>query len=120
MTAKHPAAQRGFSALGLLIIACVVAFFGLVALRAVPTVSEFMSIKKIAKRAVESSTTVAEVKYHFGMGAAADFVSSITAEDLEITKNGTRITASFAYDKEIPIVHPVYLLIKYRGSTEDN
>lgn len=120
MTSNRPSAQRGLSLIGLLIIACVVAFFGLIALRAVPTVSEYMTIKKIVKRAVESSNTVSEVKYHFQMGSAADFVSSITAEDLEITKSGTRIIVSFAYDKEIPIVHPVYLLIKYRGSTADN
>lgn len=119
MASKIPSAQRGMSLIGLLLVAIFVAFFGLIALRAVPTVSEYFSIMKIAKNAVQQETTVAGVKKFFDLAASADYIESITGDDLEVTKSGTRINASFAYDKEIPIIEPVYLLIKYRGSTED-
>ena len=119
MTSNRPSAQRGMSVIGLIIIACVVAFFGLIALRAVPTFTEYSSIMKICKNASQQESTVAGVKKFFNLAASADYITSITENDLEITKEGTRITISFAYDKEIPIIEPVYLLIKYSGSTAD-
>lgn len=119
MTSNRPAAQRGMSVIGLFLLACVVGFFGLLALRAVPTFTEYTSIMKICKNASQQETTVAGVKKFFNLAASADYITSITEEDLDITKEGTRINISFAYDKEIPIIHPVYLLIKYSGSTKD-
>ena len=119
MTSNRPAAQRGMSVIGLLLVAIVLAFFGLLAFRAIPTVSEYQSIMKICKKASQQESTVAGVKKFFNLAASADYITSITENDLDITKNGDRITISFAYDKEIPIIEPVYLLIKYSGSTAD-
>lgn len=119
MTSNRPSAQRGMSVIGLLLVAIFVAFFGLIAMRAVPTFSEYSSIMRICKNAAQQETTVAGVKKFFNLASSADFITSITEDDLEITKEGTRINISFAYDKEIPIIEPVYLLIKYRGSTAD-
>ena len=119
MASKPPSAQRGMSLIGLLLVAIFVAFFGLLAARAVPTFSEYQSIMKICKNASQQESTVAGVKKFFNLASSADYITSITEDDLEITKEGTRITISFAYDKEIPIIEPVYLLIKYRGSTAD-
>jgi hypothetical protein len=42
-------------------------------------------------------------------------ISSIGPNDLEIDTSGDRVKISFAYDKEIELFSPVYLLIKYRG-----
>lgn len=119
MTSNRPSAQRGMSVIGLLLVAIFVAFFGLIAMRAVPTFSEYSSIMRICKNAAQQETTVAGVKKFFNLASSADFITSITEDDLEITKEGTRINISFAYDKEIPIIEPVYLLIKYSGSTAD-
>ena len=49
------------------------------------------------------------------MVAPCRSISSISAKDLEITKENDRLVIRFAYDKEIPLVEPVYLLLKYRG-----
>ena len=43
-------------------------------------------------------------------------ISSISGSDLEITQQGDKTTISFAYDKQVPILDPVYLLIKYKGT----
>jgi hypothetical protein len=34
-----------------------------------------------------------------------------------VTKQGDKVVVRFAYDKEIPLFGPAYLLIKYRGSS---
>ena len=42
-------------------------------------------------------------------------VVSITAKDLTITKENEKVVVSFAYDKEVELVKPVFLLIKFEG-----
>ena len=41
----------------------------------------------------------------------------IAGRDLEVTKMDDQVVVSFAYDKEIPLFGPAYLLIKYTGSS---
>ena len=45
-------------------------------------------------------------------------ISSISGKDLEVTKENDKLVIRFAYDKEIPIVEPVYLLLKYKGRSK--
>ena len=45
-------------------------------------------------------------------------ISSISGEDLQITKENDQVVISFNYDKEVPIMGPVYLLIKYEGRSK--
>ena len=42
-------------------------------------------------------------------------ISSISSKDLDITKENDRIVVRFAYEKEIELMSPVFLLIKYEG-----
>ncbi len=46
-----------------------------------------------------------------------DYITSITGKDLDVTKQGDKVVVNFAYDKEIPLAGPAYLLLKYRGSS---
>jgi hypothetical protein len=45
-------------------------------------------------------------------------ISSISGKDLEITKENERVVIKFGYDKEIELIAPVYLVIKYRGRSQ--
>ena len=42
-------------------------------------------------------------------------IASISGKDLDITKENDRIVIRFAYNKEIELIAPVFLLIKYEG-----
>ena len=42
-------------------------------------------------------------------------MTSVTGRDLEVSKEDDKIVIKFAYDKEIPLIEPVYLLIKFEG-----
>lgn len=109
--------QRGLSLFGLMFWAIIIGFFGYVAVVVFPTVNEYLTIKRtIDKIAAESPGTVAEVRAAFERQKQIEYsISSITAKDLEITKENDRVVIAFAYDKEIPLVGPVYLLLKYQG-----
>jgi hypothetical protein len=42
-------------------------------------------------------------------------VDSVKGSDLDITKEDEKLVISFAYDKEIELIDPVYLLLKFKG-----
>jgi hypothetical protein len=115
----HPRAraQRGLSLIGLLFWAILIGFVGYLAVRVLPTVNEYLTIQRAVDRiAAESPPTVAEVRKAFERQKDIEYsISSISAQDLDITKENDRLVIRFAYDKEIPIVEPVYLLMKYKG-----
>jgi hypothetical protein len=113
-------AQRGLSLFGLMFWAIVIGFFGYVAVVVFPTVNEYLTIQRtIDKVAAENPSTVTEARTAFERQRAIEYsISSITAKDLEISKENDRVVIAFAYDKEIPLAGPVYLLLKYEGRSK--
>lgn len=112
-----PAGQRGISLIGLLFWAVVVGILALVALRVIPTVNEYLTIQRaVNKVATEGGTTPAEIRASFERQKDIEYsITSITSKDLDITKENDKVVIRFAYDKQIELMDPVYLLIKYRG-----
>jgi hypothetical protein len=109
--------QRGFSLFGLLFWAIVVGFVALITMRVLPTVNEFLTIQKaVNKAAVEGGNTVPGIRAAFDRQKDIEYsISSIGSRDLDITKENDHIVVRFAYDKEIELLSPVFLLIKYQG-----
>ena len=97
--------------------AVVVGFVALLGMRVLPTVNEFFTIKKaVNKAAIEGGNTVAGIRTVFERQKEIEYsIQSITSKDLDITKENDRVVVRFAYDKEIEIMSPVFLLIKYEG-----
>lgn len=108
--------QRGISFIGLLFVAIVVACVGVVAAQVVPTLIEYQAIDKAANKAKEG-TTVPEVRAIFDRARAIDDFKSISGKDLEVQKVGDKVVVSYAYDKEIHLFGPVWLLLKYKGQS---
>lgn len=109
--------QRGISLIGLLFVGVVLAFVGVIGAQVVPTLIEYQAILKAAKKAANESSTVAEVRASFDRSQNIEDFKAIMGKDLEVTKNGDKIVVSFAYNKEIHLVGPAYLVLKYEGTT---
>lgn len=107
--------QRGISFIGILIIGALLAFFGVVGAQVLPTALEYQAIIKAAKKAASDGNTVAEVRASFDRAATIDDIRSITGKDLEITKENDKVVVKFAYEREIHLGGPAYLLLKYAG-----
>ncbi|HET7795375.1 MAG TPA: DUF4845 domain-containing protein, partial [Rhizobacter sp.] len=112
--------QRGVTLFGLLFWAIIIGFFALVGLRVLPTVNEYLTIKKaIEKIASSGASTVPEIRTAFEKTKEIEYsITSISGKDLEITKVNEKVVISFAYNKEIELMAPVYLMIKYEGRTK--
>ncbi len=111
--------QQGVTLLGLLFWAIVVGFIALLTIRVLPTLNEFFTIQKaVNKVALEGGNTVPEIRAAFEKQRDIEYsIQSITSKDLDITKENDRIVIRFAYNKEIELFAPVFLLIKYEGQS---
>jgi Tfp pilus assembly major pilin PilA len=107
--------QHGITFIGLLFVAVVVVVAGIVTAKVVPTVIEYQAISRAAQRAAEAGTTVAEIRASFDRAKSVDYFEAISGRDLVISKENDRIVVEFAYQKELHLVGPAYLMLKYAG-----
>lgn len=114
--------QGGFSLFGMIFWAVAICMLAVLVLRVFPTVNEYFSIKTAINRIVQNRPgSVAEVRAAFDRQRQIEYsIASIEGNDLEVSINGHEVEISFAYDKEVEVFAPVYLLIKYRGSVHQN
>ncbi|HYD78432.1 MAG TPA: DUF4845 domain-containing protein [Paucimonas sp.] len=120
MTFRSTTKQRGVSLSGTIFVLVILAVLAVFAMKLVPTVTEYMAIKKAIMTAKTAGTTVREIQSSFDKQADINNISAITGQDLEIMKNGDNVVVSFAYEKKIPLVGPASLLIEYAGSTDES
>ncbi|MDH4393918.1 MAG: DUF4845 domain-containing protein [Aquabacterium sp.] len=115
-----PAPRRGLTLIGLLAWAVIVGFVGYLLVRVVPTVTEFYTIQGVVNRiAASPASTVAEVRGAFDKQRQIDAtITSLLGKELDITKENDRVVIGFAYEKEIELFGPVFLLIKYAGRSK--
>ena len=112
--------QRGITLFGLMFWAIIVGFLALIGMRVLPTLNEYFTIQRAVKKiAADSPSTVPEVRSAFEKQKDIEYsITSISAKDLVVTKENDKVVIKFAYDKEVEIVKPVYLLIKYEGGSK--
>jgi cytoskeletal protein RodZ len=114
---KFKSRQRGISFFGLVFVAVVLGSVGVVAAQIFPTVLEYQAISKAAQKASQGGS-VAEVRSIFNKQSDVDDFKSVTSKDIEVTKVNDKIVVSFAYQREIHLVGPGYLLLKYSGQSK--
>ena len=117
---RLPARQRGASLVSLLFLAIVVGFLMLMAARVFPSVNEYLTIRKAVSQIMRNNpASAADIRGAFSRTIEIEYsIKTITAKDLNIQPIGDTggFRTSFAYNIEIPIVEPVYILVKYAGS----
>jgi len=115
---RRLSSQRGTSILGLFVMAIVVGFFLLMGIRVFPSVNEYLTIRKTVAQIMRSSpATATDVRTAFEKATEVEYsIKTITAKDLVVTQVGDRLRTTYAYNVEIPIIEPVFLLVKYEGS----
>ncbi len=111
---KHSsmARQAGISFIGLVFVIAVLAGAGVLVAQAVPTMIEFQAVVKAMEKAKDAGSP-ADVRTAFEKAANIDDIKSVTPKDLEITRANDRNVVKVAYNKEIHMFGPAYLLLKY-------
>ncbi len=109
--------QRGMSFFGVVFVGAVIVFGFVIGAQVVPTVIEFQNVKSAVNRA-KVETTVEGIRKRFDDSANIDNISSISGKDLKISKRGDKTVVEFAYEREIHLVGPAFLELRYAGSSD--
>ncbi|MDH4450728.1 MAG: DUF4845 domain-containing protein [Rhodoferax sp.] len=115
MRSRHK--QQGASFFGLLFVGGILVMLGVVAAQAFPTFVEYLAIEKAVQTAA-TGQSVTDVKVLFDKSAEINGIKSISGRDLEVSNAGGKIVVSFAYDREIHLVGPAFLTLKYAGRSK--
>ena len=108
--------QTGMSFFTLVIGIALLVGLGALTAQAIPTAIEYQAILKAVERA-KTGSTPAEIRTIFDKAAQVDDIKSITGKDLEVTKVADKVVVKFAYNREIHMFGPAYLLLKYAGQS---
>ena len=111
--------QRGITLFGLLFWAVIVGSIAVLLMKLFPAINEYRTIQGMVTAVAQSGgSTVPEVRRAYEQRRSVEYgVDAVTGQDLEITKEDEKIVVRFAYDKEIELVDPVYLLLKFKGQS---
>jgi hypothetical protein len=113
-------AQRGVTLFGLMFWAILIGFFAYILVRALPTVNEYLTIQRAVNQIAKNNpSTVAEARQAFDRQKDIEYsIEAISGKDLTVTKENDKVVIGFAYEKEVPLYGPVFLLIKYEGRSQ--
>lgn len=113
--------QRGVSLLGLLVIGFMVGFAMLLGFKLVPAYVEYFAVKKtlavLAKD--QKSSPPEEIRKAFEKRAVIEDINSFKADDLDISQDKNGLSIAVAYDKIVPVMSNIYVLIKFEVSSDD-
>jgi hypothetical protein len=109
--------QSGISLTSLIFLLAIIGFVGVLALRIVPSVTEYMAVKKAIAAARVAGVTPQEIRTAFDRHAEIAYIRSISGKDLDIGKDNE---VSFSYQKIIHLAGPASLVLDYEGSTSAN
>ncbi len=117
MTVHSRSKQRGITFFGLIFVGGVLAVTGVVLAQVFPTFVEYQAILKAANKSKDGSS-VAEIRSNFDKAASIDNFTAIGGKDLDVTKEGDVVVVSFSYQREIHLVGPAWLTLKYAGRSK--
>lgn len=114
-------AQQGFTLIGLIFWAVVISMLALLVMKVAPALSEYRTIQSMVNKAArEGGSTVPEIRAAYDRYLQIEYgVEAIrSGRDLDVAKEDDKIVIRFAYDKEIALVDPVFLVIKFKGQSK--
>ena len=110
--------QRGLSMTGFLFVAAVMLIVALLAFRMIPSYIEYYTVQRALEEALSdnSDPTLTSVRRSVERKLNADYVDAVTAKDVQVTKLGNNVTAFASWEKKLPLVHNVSLLMEFNAS----
>jgi hypothetical protein len=110
--------QRGLTILGFLFVAAVVLTVVMVGFRVFPAYLEYFSVQKALKRALDdpANTTALDIRKTVERQLNLDYVESVTANDIEVTRTQNGVTARASWQRKLPLVANASLVLDFDAS----
>jgi hypothetical protein len=123
MNAKVPVQQRGLTLSGFIIGAFLFVLVSVSLLKIVPAFIQDAKInslfKEIARDPDMRNASPSAIKTSFEKHATIDDITSIRADDIDITIDGSMLVLSASYSVKIPLVANISLYIEFNPSSAD-
>jgi hypothetical protein len=115
--------QRGMTFIGLVLLIAAGLFVVMVGMKLTPAYVEYFTIKKTLKKISEepgfATMSRKEIMDVYNKASMIDEIDDVNAKDLVVGKSaGGQNTVSIAYQKVIPIIANVSVLIDFTASTD--
>ena len=113
--------QRGITFSGFIVVLVLLVAVAIFSMKLIPAYMENGKVQKafdaITRDPAMQTATVAEIKDSFYKRAITmDNVTTVSANDIEISKEGGKLTLSASYSAKIPLAGNVSLLIEFNPS----
>jgi len=114
--------QRGIGFAGVMLVIAGLLFALILAMKIVPPYLHNMQIERIFKVIVNDpempNAAVKEIRASYTKRATMDYIDELTAEDVEVGKDGGHISLSAKYSVKIPMAGNVSLVIDFTPHAE--
>lgn len=114
--------QKGITLSGFLLWAIVLVFFGLMGMKVGPAYFEYMSIQKQLKAIVNDPgrpvNSLRDAQIAFSSRATVENITSMGVTDLEMTKDGERVTLSASYTTCVPLIANMRACMDFNPSSD--
>ena len=113
--------QSGITLIGFLVVLIVVCFFGFMAMKLIPSYTEYMGVSKamnqVASAGVEGKS-LEEVRRDliFKMGFQYVDDATVGPKDITLQRSGNAAQLKVAYDKRIPFLYNIDFLLHFEKS----
>jgi Tfp pilus assembly major pilin PilA len=117
-TTPQRGSQRGLSMIGFLFVAAVLLVVAMIAFRMIPSYIEYFTIQKALEGALADSNdlSTATIRRAMDRRLAADYADAVVGKDVEVTRDGNKITAAVSWEKRLPLVSNVSILLEFDAS----
>lgn len=113
--------QRGIGAMGLIFIIVGILFAVILAMKLIPAYMHDAQIQRIFKTVVNDpemqSAAVKDVRASYAKRAGMDYITDITADDIEVSKEGGQLSLSASYVVKVPVAGNVSLVLEFNPSS---
>jgi len=117
-----PSTQRGLTFSGFLFGAIALIFVSLVGLKLIPAYIQNTTIKNLFISIVNDpemqKASPRDIRMAFLKRASIDDIRAITAEDVDIARDGDRLVLSASYSVKTPLVGNISLYLEFNPSSD--
>lgn len=113
--------QRGVTFVGMIFIAALIILGAIIALKLVPAYIEYATVvqhlREIARSPEARGGSPREVQMMFSKRAQIDNIKVITADDIEVTRDGDSVVLTAAYQSKIKLFGNLSACIDFEASS---
>jgi type II secretory pathway pseudopilin PulG len=110
--------QSGITLIGFLFVLAIVGFFGYMAMKLLPSYSEFMGVSKAMNQIATSGTdgkSLDDIRRELMFKLNFQYVddATIKPKDITLDRNDSAVQLHVTYDKRIPFIYNIDFLLHF-------